>query len=169
LNCHKIFALIFLKTLFEYLNLLKKCCQQLPQKRLTNEDKTLYVLCITFSWTQYKMAAVPDLTKAELIAEISDAALAAWWTASDALPGTVGLAEFFAKALSAAYVAQTKKNIAAGDLTPLVLGEALAAYDAPTTGTVVTDALTGEQSFTATYSVQTISAADLDTTAPIYA
>lgn len=115
------------------------------------------------------MAAVTDLTKAELSARITDTALKTWWDACPVLPGTVGMAELFAKLLNAAYVAQSIKNIAAGDPVPLVAGEALDAYSAPTTGTVVTDASTGELSFAATYSVQTISAADLDTTAPVYA
>lgn len=111
------------------------------------------------------MAAVSDLTTAEISAEITDSSLATWWDGLDALPSDVAYSEMFSKLLQAAYVAQTKKNAAA---EPAV-GEALNAYPAPTTGNVQTDTASGLQFFNATYSVQVVAAVDLNLTSPSYA
>ncbi len=108
------------------------------------------------------MAIVPDITKAELIAELTDSTVADWWTASDALPANTDMSELLAKTLLAAYVAQVKKNTAA---TPEI-GEALAAYSAPVTSTVAVDTEDGTQSFTSTYSLSIESAVGIDLSVP---
>lgn len=109
------------------------------------------------------MAAVPDLTFAEISVKITDSDLKTWWDGIDALPNGLDTAEMFAKLLQAAYVAQVAKNAAAGNL---VAGDALNAYPSPTTGTVQTDTGTGIQFYNATYGVNIVAAVDLNTTAP---
>ncbi|MBW4425320.1 MAG: hypothetical protein KME50_12940 [Nostoc desertorum CM1-VF14] len=110
------------------------------------------------------MAAVTDLTFAEISAKISDTALKTWWDGLDPLPAGIETAEMFAKLLQASYTAQVAKNTSA---TPaLVAGEALNAYPAPTTGTVQTDAASGLQFYNASYGVNIVAAVDLNTTTP---
>ncbi|PHJ54505.1 hypothetical protein VF06_37445 [Nostoc linckia z4] len=109
------------------------------------------------------MANVADLTFAEISAKISDSSLKTWWDDIDALPNGIDTAEMFAKLLQAAYVAQVAKNVAAGNL---VVGEALNAYPAPTTGTVQTITTSGLQFYNATYGVNIVAAVDLNTTTP---
>ncbi|MEJ1929902.1 hypothetical protein WDZ92_06415 [Nostoc sp. NIES-2111] len=110
------------------------------------------------------MAVVGDLTKAELISEITDTAVATWWTNAPALPVDVDMVELFAKSLQAAYIAQVKKN-AAG--TPEA-GESLNAYPQPATSNVTTDIETGIQSFTATYTVNAVFSVDNNLAVPAY-
>ncbi|MBH8553399.1 hypothetical protein I8751_13645 [Nostocaceae cyanobacterium CENA357] len=110
------------------------------------------------------MAAVADLTFAEISAKITDSSLKTWFDAIAPLPSGVDTAEMFAKLLQAAYVAQVAKNTAAAP----VVGEALNAYPAPTTGTVQTDTTSGLQFYNATYGVQIVASVDLNTTTPSY-
>ena len=110
------------------------------------------------------MAVIPDLTIAEISAEIEDATLAAWWNAAAAMPADVDTAEFFAKTLQACFIAQSKKNTAGAPQ----IGEALNSYPAPVTSAVQTDVSTGLQTFTASYSVGVRAAVDLNLTSPQY-
>lgn len=110
------------------------------------------------------MAAVADLTFAEISTKITDSALKTWWDGIDPLPSGVGTAEMLAKVLQAAYVAQVAKNTTASPAT----GEALNAYPSPTTGTVQTDPANGIQFYRATYGVNIVAAVDLNTTTPAH-
>lgn len=109
------------------------------------------------------MANVADLTKQELADEITDEMVKAWWEAAPALPQDVDMVELIAKSLQGAYIAQTKKNNAAGDLQA---GEALNSYPAPSTSNVTTDVATGIQTFTATYSVNAVFSVDNNLAVP---
>lgn len=108
------------------------------------------------------MAVVPDLTIAEIVAEIDDTDLATWWTDAAPLPASVQTAEFFAKCLKAAHIAQQKKNLAAAP----AVGEALNSYLAPITSNPVLDITSGLQTFTAQHTVRVVSPVNLDLAVP---
>jgi hypothetical protein len=111
------------------------------------------------------MAATADLTLAEVAAKMTDSTLATYVGAMDALPSGVGVSEFLAKFLQAAYVAQEAKNAAN---TGAVAGELLSSYAPPNTSTVRTDLTNNVQLFDAAYTVNVVSAAGLDTSVPAY-
>ncbi|MBE9199085.1 MULTISPECIES: hypothetical protein [unclassified Nodularia (in: cyanobacteria)] len=108
------------------------------------------------------MSLIADLTIAEVAAEVADPLVQSWWEDAANLPAGADTAEFFAKTLQAAFIAQSKKN-AAG--TPAV-GEALNAYLTPQATAPVTNTTTGEQSYTITHSVQVLASVDLNVVIP---
>ncbi|WP_445628420.1 hypothetical protein [Nostoc sp. DSM 114167] len=112
------------------------------------------------------MAATADLTLAEIANEIIDTDVKTYVAAMDALPNTSGTAEFLAKVLQGAAIAQAKKNAAN---TTATTGELLNSYPLPTTGTIQTDLSSGLQSFTSVYQLSVVSAAGISATVPAYA
>jgi hypothetical protein len=98
------------------------------------------------------MAEVPDLTKTELSEQLTkiDSSLKTWWDAAPILPTDVPMTELLIKILTAAYMAQTKKNQAAGILQT---GEALNSYRNPINTLPVLDAETGMQLYSQTCTV----------------
>jgi hypothetical protein len=98
------------------------------------------------------MAEVPDISKTELSEQLTkiDSSLKTWWDAAPILPTDIPMTELFIKILTAAYMAQVKKNQAAGTLQT---GEALNSYRLPVNTLPVLDADTGMQIYSQTCSV----------------
>jgi hypothetical protein len=98
------------------------------------------------------MAEVPDLTKTELSEQLTkiDSSLKTWWDAAPILPTDVPMTELFIKLLTCAYMAQAKKNQAAGTLQT---GEALNSYRVPVNTLPVLDPSTGMQIYSQTCTV----------------
>jgi hypothetical protein len=98
------------------------------------------------------MAEVSDLTKTELSEQLSkiDTSLKTWWDAAPILPTDVPMTELLIKILTAAYMAQVKKNQAAGTLQT---GEALNSYRSPVNTLPVLDPATGMQIYSQTCTV----------------
>jgi hypothetical protein len=114
------------------------------------------------------MAAVLDVTKTEISTQLAilDSAVKTWWDSADAYDASFGSSELFIKLATAAYMAQVAKNTAANTATPLVAGEALAAYSAPVNGIPVLNVASGLQVYTQTVSVSGLTATDSNATAP---
>ncbi len=116
------------------------------------------------------MSLVPDLTKAEVSTALAkvDPLVQDWWDSADAYDASFTTSELMIKICTALYIAQVAKNTAANTPTPLVAGEALAAYTAPTNSTPTLNVSTGLQSFTQTVSVSGLTATGSNTTVPAY-
>jgi hypothetical protein len=98
------------------------------------------------------MAEVLDITKTELSEQLTkiDLSVKTWWDAAPSLPTDVPMTEFLIKILTCTYMAQVKKNLAAGTLQP---GEALNSYRAPINTLPVLDPDTGMQIYSQTCTV----------------
>jgi hypothetical protein len=114
------------------------------------------------------MAAVPELTKAEISAEIVDPDLKLWWDTAPAFDPGFETVELFIKLANAAYIAQVKKNDAANAVTPLVVGEALSGFSAPTTGAPTLNISNGLMTYTHSVTINGVSGTDSDSTVTQY-
>lgn len=112
------------------------------------------------------MAAVEQLTKAEISAQISDPVVKTWWDTAPAFDASFGVVELMIKLCQAGYRAQVTKN--ASTLPAPVAGEALAGFNAPATSTPVLDVTTGLMSYNISMSVDGVSGTDSDRTVSAY-
>lgn len=114
------------------------------------------------------MAAVADLTKTEVSAAIPTTASAVktWWDSAEAYDAGFTTCELMLVLAQAMYIAQVNKNADANDATPLVAGEALAAYAAPIATAPIIDVATGLQIFNQTVSITGITAVNSNATVP---